>query len=63
MLSKFTGWFEKDSPNFINSYGSLSHFYDKATDTFQIDEIESAYQVMKKGGEPESLYFLWGHVV
>lgn len=62
MLNNFVDWFEKDSPNFILAYGSVRGFYDKESDTFQIEEIQTAYEEMKKGDEPSSLYFSWGNM-
>ena len=59
MLNKFIHWFELDSPNFILSYGNVRGFYDKESDTFQIEEIQTAYEEMKKGQDPGSLYFSW----
>lgn len=62
MHEKFIAWFEQDSPNFTGSYGSVRNFYDSENDTFQIEEIQNAYEDLKKGKVPASLYFTWGHV-
>lgn len=61
MLNNFILWFEKDSPNFTGWYGGVSGFYDKASDEFQIEEIQSAYEEFKRGETPSSLYFSWRH--
>lgn len=60
MLNKFIEWFEKDSPNFVVRYGDLIKFYDKESDEFQIEEIQSAYVEFKNNEEPHSLYRIWG---
>ena len=59
MLNKFLQWFESDSPNFINSYGKIMSFYDKESDSFQIEEINNAYIDFKKGEEPNTIYHCW----
>ena len=61
MHLEFMSWFEKDSPNFMNSYGRITKFYDRESDSFQIDEIQTAYEEFKKGETPSSLYFSWRH--
>lgn len=60
MLNKFIKWFEKDSPNFTVRYGEVLKFYDKGSDEFHIQEIQTAYNDFKKGKEPHSLYRIWG---
>ena len=62
MLNRFVDWFEKDSPNFTSGYGSVLGFYDKDSDTFHIEEIQTAYEQFKRGDEPNSLYMSWSYV-
>lgn len=59
MFDKFKNWLEQDSPNFIEKYGDIDDFYDKAKDEFLITEIQEAYEVFKTGEIPYTLYYLW----
>ena len=58
-INEFYAWFSNDSPNFINSYGKIMSFYDKESDSFQIEEINNAYIDFKNGEEPNTLYHCW----
>lgn len=62
MPHKFMTWFEKDSPNFTTSYGAIVNFYDSNSDSFMIEEIQTAYEQFKQGEEPISLYKSWSYV-
>lgn len=59
MHDKFMQWFEKNYPEFGNSFGDIKNFYDKESDSFQIKEIDDAYREFLKGDEPMKLYFGW----
>lgn len=60
--NEFMQWFAKDSPNFTSGYGEISNFYDKESDSFLIDSIQTEYETFKRGEEPCSLYFSWSYV-
>lgn len=55
----FFYWFEKEYPEFLNSYGDIKLFYDFENDSFQIEEIDDAYREYLKGDEPMKMYFGW----